>query len=365
MAGPDRTATSIEAAIAEAKQKKTTLEALADSFSSINDRIENKRKDLCNMETQINALAAERAGLGLFGGKEKKRIDLELAELDSKRKEVTSDIEQLIVQLKGYTSELQIEAALSQLEEYINRQEEKLREERDSKIIKYSYEDALEYYRSNPDIVHNVCPAIEFKFSIPGDSVHFGAYMQKDGRTKEPIEWQILETEDNRILIISKHALDNQPYNTEKKEVTWEACSLRKWLNGTFLNTAFSSEEQKLIKTVAVSADKNPNYDTDPGKDTKDQVFLLSVTEVNQYFRDPFFSIDDLQCKGTEYCYTQQEGIEWDNGYCWWWLRSPGYEPDDAAYVDDLGNICSYGYDVNMYCEVRPALWINLDSLLL
>ena len=64
------------------------------------------------------------------------------------------------------------------------------------------------------------------------------------------------------------------------KSVTWETCSLRKWLNDEFVNEAFSKKEQKYIPTVTVPAHKNPKYDTDPGKATKDKVFLLSAVEV-------------------------------------------------------------------------------------
>lgn len=48
----------------------------------------------------------------------------------------------------------------------------------------------------------------------------------------------------------------------------------------------------------------------------------------------------------------------------WWWLRSPGYYSDNAAYVNTDGGVNDFGYYVN-YDEVavRPALKIkNLDS---
>lgn len=41
---------------------------------------------------------------------------------------------------------------------------------------------------------------------------------------------------------------------------------------------AFGTEEQMRIQNVIVSADNNPEYNTDPGRTTTDKVFLLNVT---------------------------------------------------------------------------------------
>jgi TolA-binding protein len=119
-----------------------------------------------------------------------------------------------------------------------------------------------------------------------GDTYTFGSYEQDNNTSngKESIEWQILEIQVNKILIISKYALDCQQYNTEQTDVTWENCTLRNWLNSTFINNAFSESEQSMIADTKVTADKNPNYSTNPGNDTTDKIFLLSRNEVNKYF---------------------------------------------------------------------------------
>ena len=166
------------------------------------------------------------------------------------------------------------------------------------------------------------------------------------------------------MLVISKYALDCQPYNTSYTDVTWKTCSLRKWLNNTFINNAFSSVEQALIPTITVSADKNPEYRTDPGNATQDKVFLLSIPEVNKYFdRD-----DARMCSATEYA--EAQGAWTSDSYSaggkalrWWWLRSPGSHQDRAAgvygggAVDESGIIVNYDNDA-----VRPALWITLGD---
>ena len=195
-----------------------------------------------------------------------------------------------------------------------------------------------------------------------GSYVFFGSYEQDNNTAngKEDIEWLVLAKVNNSILVTSKFALDCQPYNTSFASVTWETCSLRQWLNGTFLSTAFSSGEQNSIVSTTVTADKNTSYyNTSPGNDTTDKVFLLSITEVKKYF-----SADSArQCQGTAYCYAQGADKA-SNDNCWWWLRSPGSSSYDAAYVSSVGPVYSHGFLVSQVdVAVRPALWINLGSV--
>ena len=204
----------------------------------------------------------------------------------------------------------------------------------------------------------NICPV--------GETVFFGNYEQ-DNNTKngkEEIEWLVLAKENDRILVISKYALDNQPYHTvELQQVTWETSTLRKWLNSDFLDAAFSTNEQAMILTVTVSADKNPDYDTKPGISTNDQVFLLSIKEADKYF----ISNSDRKCKGTNYCYAQG-ATKWSNGYCTWWLRSPGRYSFEASLVSagfDVSNgdpLSEAIHFTDVPHAVRPALWISLED---
>lgn len=204
----------------------------------------------------------------------------------------------------------------------------------------------------------------KLKVAKIGDYVFFGAYEQDNDTSngKEDVEWLVLEVKNGKALVISKYALDCQQYNTSCTDVTWEICSLRKWLNGTFINNAFSAEEQAMIPTVTVSADKNPDYSTDPGNATQDKVFLLSITEANQYFT----SDKARKCVPTDYAivqgaYTSDSYKAGGRDTCWWWLRSPGYDQNFCA-----ANVFCDGYvqrnSVEYECiAVRPAMWITLE----
>ena len=60
---------------------------------------------------------------------------------------------------------------------------------------------------------------------ISYESVLFGSYEQGNGKT--PIEWFVLEEQDDRVLLISRYALDTQQYHGAAGSVTWETCDLR------------------------------------------------------------------------------------------------------------------------------------------
>ena len=177
----------------------------------------------------------------------------------------------------------------------------------------------------------------------------FGIYEQDNDTSTntEYIEWLVLEVKNGKALIISKYALDSKPYNESNANVTWETCTLRKWLNNEFINAAFSADEKALIPTVTVSADKNPVFNTNPGKATRDKVFLLSDAEVDKYL-----SGSAGQCKHTVYTLANDGAY---NHYCYWWLRSPGETQNYAAVSGSRA-----GSPVYSTYAVRPALWISI-----
>ena len=64
----------------------------------------------------------------------------------------------------------------------------------------------------------------------------FGAYEQ-DGvisNGPEPIEWEVLGTDEKGMLLVSRYVLDAQLFHEEPIEVTWDECTLRQWCNNDF-----------------------------------------------------------------------------------------------------------------------------------
>ncbi len=197
-----------------------------------------------------------------------------------------------------------------------------------------------------------------------GNYVTFGSYPQTTSGTDDtPIEWLVLESDGETALLISRYGLDCQMYNTEYADTTWEKSTLRSWLNSTFYNRAFSDEEKQSILTSSVSADKNPDYDTNPGNATKDNVFLLSIVEAKKYFT----SNEARMCVPTDYAIQQGTYAAYSNytvdgrRACWWWLRSPGYDSGYAASVSFGGSFSSSGDHVHSSGNaVRPCVRVRL-----
>ena len=200
----------------------------------------------------------------------------------------------------------------------------------------------------------------KLKTAKVGDYIFFGSYEQDNDKIhgQEDIEWLVLEIKDGKALVISKYALDCQPYNTVNRDVTWETCTLRQWLNEEFMDAAFSKKEKAAIPTVTVTADHNPSYQTNPGNNTQDKVFLLSITEANKYFSTRNARV----CKPTDCAVSR--GAFCYNDNCWWWLRSPGAGSDSAVFVYDSGVVRYDGDYVNFKkYAVRPAMWIDLSKI--
>ncbi len=196
------------------------------------------------------------------------------------------------------------------------------------------------------------------KYAEEGSVFAFGDYEQDNNASngKEAIEWQVLKVENGKVLVISKYALDCKPYHTEGS--TWENCSLRSWLNESFLNEAFTTGEQERILSATLPNPENPDYGTEGGNDTTDKIFLLSIDEANSYFASDSVRV----CKPTAYAKVQGAYTDGEGG-CWWWLRSPGINSRSAANVNFVGDVYAVGYNIYYdYCAVRPAFWIDLPG---
>lgn len=211
-------------------------------------------------------------------------------------------------------------------------------------------------------------PKIRYKDSInvlkdakAGDSVIFGTYEQDkvEMNGQDDIEWIVLDKEGDKVLLLTKYCLLGKSYNSEFTSVTWETCSLREWLNTTFIETAFNAYEQDLLIETPLVCDDNPVYHTDGGNDTEDKVFLLSNEEVTRYLlRD-----DERKAESTSQALLDGVNMSISYGTSWWWLRTPGNAEDGAMVVTPRGEISEFGHDViSGTGGVRLAIWIDLSG---
>ena len=229
--------------------------------------------------------------------------------------------------------------------------------------------------------------------TITWDCIWFGNYWQEDtngdGRAdkndeKSPIKWRVLSVDGGDAFLVADKNLDCQRYNDIFIDVNWETCGIRNWLNGdgkeankegkgysgdSFLNNAFTASERQAIKTTSVVNSGNPDHGTYGGRNTEDQVYLLSIEEL----RNPAYGFTSIigsvnARKAVNTAYTAEGGEVGSNGMNsagsedHWWLRSPGSLSNRASYVTNTGYVLTSGIDVNDdRIAVRPALHLDLS----
>lgn len=195
------------------------------------------------------------------------------------------------------------------------------------------------------------------------ETVLFGSYEQ-DGDAangKEPIEWLVLARDGDKALLLSKYALDHQSfmpfYEPVTEPFTWESCSLRQWLNSTFLNAAFSAEEQRQLLTTTVITASGGRKGSENPFTTEDRVFLLSDTEVYAYFSSEAATVTDY----TAYALSEDPwaGNATAPAPAIWWLRTTdgGNHPDSVYTRGGVGE-GARSYEGEY---VRPAIWVDMS----
>ena len=214
------------------------------------------------------------------------------------------------------------------------------------------------------------------------DTVLFG--MQKTdliGVFKEPIEWIVLANENNKALLMTKYVIDCKAFdfvdignldeidNSVKenyKNITWESCSLRKWLNEEFINSSFSNDEISCILDTFLEDTK-----------TIDKIFCLSEGEYYRYFDNGGYYEKDRNIGNSHIYYNgatirnknaleldKYKLIGADETYNYW-LRDKDISTKKYGVLFGTTKVINYFGDVissanyDIYCGVRPAMWVS------
>lgn len=200
-------------------------------------------------------------------------------------------------------------------------------------------------------------------------TVVFGRYPKEPGGEVMPLFWRVLKVDELSVLLITRDLIDAQPYNETREDVTWETCTLRRWMNEVFIREAFDEEERKGILLTELYTSENKSWYTSGGNATQDRIFALSIDEAERYFLDN----DDRLAVVTPYA-ESRGAVLWPVGSVdesgrskdgrkvgLWWLRSPGCDNNHAVDVHRIGAIDRHGPDVDCAdVSVRPALWLSL-----
>lgn len=203
-------------------------------------------------------------------------------------------------------------------------------------------------------------------------TIKFGKYFQGakifGKEFKTPIEWYVLDSVDNRSLLLSKYILELKPYNNKFEEITWEQSSIRKWLNNekdinnSFIMNAFSDEERKRILEIKLQNNGYKEFNVDGGNDTLDKVFLLSIHEFNKYLKDSKIVLAAPTKKLFEnfkLFVSEEYKTNYGKNVTFWMLRTLGYTNKIVTVVAPNGELHPYGAKVHISFDgVRVALWV-------
>lgn len=171
-------------------------------------------------------------------------------------------------------------------------------------------------------------------------------------RVKVP-EWTVLEIDGDKALLLCDSLICEKPFNDEEGETDWESCTLRKWLNTTFIKDAFSDTEAEYIEAMPLSDNKS----------CIDSIFILSGEETEKYLNS-----EESRTEGG-LCYIPQRavlklGSNKKDGDEYWWVRTvASFDPRFGSFIKHVDSNGFYGATPS-YCNrrIRPAMYFNLDG---
>lgn len=204
------------------------------------------------------------------------------------------------------------------------------------------------------------------KLSV-GDSLEIG----KDGDGSS-IWWEVLAIDGDRALVISRDSVDWKLFNEQYDNVTWKTSTLRNWLNDTFYNSTFNSNERSRILTTTIENPDNPDG-VYGGNNCEDRLFLLSEYEVEEYYDRAAFREAGLSSKAASSAKEYNPDGFINNLNSSWWTRTPGedgvsfvcvngegeFETRPTGLASDLYTSGIIVADDKNGAGVRPAMWIE------
>lgn len=241
---------------------------------------------------------------------------LKLGDYSDSKDKANEAIYQKAIELfnnKKYAQTIELFNSISEYKDSNDKMKEAMYLNAEELLNKKEYSKAAEEFLKLDNYKDSKTKVIEI-YNLFGekDVVYFGKY------NGEPIAWQILNTKEHQVLLITKDAITEMSFNKEYKSTDWESSSIRNWLNNEFYNTFDENEKSKIVK----------NND--------DNVFLLSNDAIKTYKKLRNINMS-------------------------WWIRTIGNEKTKAMFVTNSGTVDTNGDIVTKLHGIRPAIWLNLD----
>ncbi|MBO2516115.1 MAG: hypothetical protein CW338_02390 [Clostridiales bacterium] len=177
-----------------------------------------------------------------------------------------------------------------------------------------------------------------------GKIITLGAFKQtEDGGNDEPLEWIILDSDEDTALLICRFAPAVMAWDTDEGS-DWEKSSVRAWLTGTFATAAFNAEEAAVLIPDEIG----------------DTVSLLTVADARAWFADDAGRV----CETTQIAQAQRGFAAGNGNICGWWLKDKGSSRGKAATVAESGAILTNSSRTSVkWIAVRPVIRIDLHIL--
>jgi hypothetical protein len=138
-----------------------------------------------------------------------------------------------------------------------------------------------------------------------------------------PLTWTLIGDYSEGVgIYLCDQIVNIMPFNEDINSNNWLDSKVKRWLKTEFYSNAFSEEQRERIVDHS---------------EAKAHVFLLSSEEYVKYNGN----IPLLRSS--------------------WWLRSQGDYTNKAAVVNYNGDLNNYGYYVNNYYGVRPAILLRKE----
>ena len=179
-----------------------------------------------------------------------------------------------------------------------------------------------------------------------------------------PVEWQILDKQYDKMLLLSRYVLDAKVFFPDCIYTSWERSTLRTWMNTELYQMLFSPEEQTRILETEIFTPDCTGFDNYGANYTKDKLFILSREELNHYLPSPDSRTTPAEPNAIKVSQDLRDFVRLLPFYkevrnCWWWLRTPGDEPNNMCIVWADGSVFDFQHYVNYERGIRPAVYIR------
>lgn len=177
----------------------------------------------------------------------------------------------------------------------------------------------------------------------------------------ENIKWRVIQN-DGTIQVLSEYVLNQSQYylSTSDRVINGETIhannymysDLRNFLNDNFLNKAFTTSQQELIKTSVVD---NSTYTTN------DKIYALNYSEISNA-EYGFSSSNTSTRKAAPTDFALANYVITTDGFSNWWSRTPNINSAMGTFaiysITYTGSFHS-NYGATNYFGVRPAFTLN------